>query len=64
MTQSCKNRQPVSELNQKPLQYQDGWNPDGTRRMIVSTEHRWAEIQCGHTERQDDPECAGCRYRG
>jgi len=46
----------------EPYWIQDGWNPDGTRRMVL---HRtdWLPIACGHTYRYDDPACEGCPWR-
>lgn len=63
MARTCKNRKAVWELNVKPQFYQNGWNSDQTRQVIIGPSTRWNEIACGHTERADDPGCEGCKWR-
>ena len=41
---------------------QDGWNEDGTRRMIQHKTH-WLPMNCGHSYSATDPSCRGCRWR-
>lgn len=44
---------------------QDGWNYNGTRRMIAVTKD-WLPMKCGHIEQAGlgpDPLCAGCENR-
>lgn len=56
----CKNRPPVDDL--QFIQVQDGYNDDGTRRMIDHLPE-WKRIPCGHTERAQDSRCSGCKWR-
>ena len=46
----------------RALLVQEGWNPDGTRRMGAHYP-KWAQVNCGHVSSRTDPACAGCKWR-
>ena len=63
---SCHNRPPVAPFAQG---FQDGWYPDGRRRMVARLVEFKAGVDCGHVglsglNRDNDPKCAGCRWQG
>lgn len=41
---------------------QAGWTSDG-RRNMVERKTEWLEIGCGHSFKDQDPACSGCRWR-
>ena len=57
----CHNS-PRPRHESKPYLIQDGWYPDGTRRM-VSHQTEWKPVPCGHTWSDTDPACEGCEWR-
>jgi len=57
----CHNS-PRPRHESKPYEIQDGWNEDGTRRM-VSHQTEWKPVPCGHTWSDTDPACEGCEWR-
>lgn len=64
MARTCRNKPAPDELNQKTLYVQDGWNDDGTRRMVKAPATRWEpSVPCGFLESADDSECDGCVWQ-
>lgn len=46
--------------NDAVILVQDGWNDDGTRRMIESVWEPLKHIKCGHDVKHVDSACQGC----
>lgn len=44
----------------KIVMVQDGWNDDGTRRMVESVWEPLKRIKCGHLDRSTDSACQDC----
>ena len=62
---TCHNRPPVAPFM---AELQDGWHPDGRRRMVSRRVEFKPGVDCGHIglsglNRNNDPKCAGCRWR-
>lgn len=56
MTYGCHNRQHLRST----LEVQDGWNPNGTRRMITVPVR--SNPDCQYDRSSTDKRCAGCRW--
>jgi len=56
MTYGCHNRGHF----RAQLQVQDGWNQNGTRRMITISVR--SSASCQYDLRTTDKRCAGCRW--
>lgn len=41
---------------------QDGWTTDGRKHMVPHMT-QWMDIGCGHSYRETDPSCRGCKWR-
>ena len=62
---TCHNRPPVAPFM---AEFQDGWHPDGCRRMVARRVEFKAGVDCGHVglsglNKHNDPKCTGCRWR-
>lgn len=53
----CFNR---NQNGSKDIENPNGWNEDGTRRMIKRKTNWLPEVRCGHDDRANDPHCEGC----
>ena len=63
---TCHNRPPVAPFM---AEFQDGWLPDGGRRMVAYRVDFKPGVDCGHVglsglNKHNDPKCTGCRWRG
>ena len=62
---ACHNRPPVSPFI---AEFQDGWHPDGRRRMVARRVEFKPGVDCGHVglsglNRENDPKCRGCQWQ-
>lgn len=44
------------------IEVQHGWTTGG-RRATHMHQTRWLDIGCGHSYRETDPSCRGCKWR-
>ena len=61
---TCHNRPPVAPFM---AEFQDGWHPDGRRRMVPYRVEFKAGVDCGHIghdalNKDNDPKCRDCRW--
>ncbi|MDF3019353.1 MAG: hypothetical protein K0Q92_656 [Steroidobacteraceae bacterium] len=60
MTYGCHNRKPL----RKWRNVQEGWNPLGTQRLVLTVDPMTKDCQYTHTKLgQADPKCEGCKWR-